>query len=183
MVRLGFLRDAVQCPPVYPRVYLKPGRATDTDVYSTVYSEPNQDGVQVYELELIVPVGVDNLAQWVKPMASIISGIGWQGWCIDAHSVSQVLNLYLAEALKQWGAIFWDIYREESVVLLQVGLQRDAAALSVAAWEEQFSHVRFDPVFDLDAMEEELLARRKTRAQKIKSLLWPRFLASRPRAT
>ncbi|THB71760.1 MAG: hypothetical protein D6E12_00695 [Desulfovibrio sp.] len=138
------------CPYTYPRVAIRQGNGGVTPV---ITSWPDEKGVQVFELGLEVSPGVEHLPEWIEPLGKIIRDLGWTQWCLNSDSVSKVLNRYITEALTAFGDAFFEHYTDDSVVLVQVGLQREAVAHSVFAWEERFKHVRFDNQYDFDTME------------------------------
>lgn len=150
MVKLGFIKDVSASPYTYPRVIIRPG---NNQISPTVSSWPDESGVQVFELTLEVPPGVEHLPAWADAMARILKDMGWKQWALHTNSVSRVLNRYITEALDLWGLEFWPRYDQDGVVLVQVGLQRDAVAQSVATWESQCRNVRQAKEYDFDAME------------------------------
>ncbi len=179
MVKLGFIRENTQCPPDFPRVYIRPAeRLMDEGVETTVYSWPGPDGVQLFELAVDVPPGAENVRRWVPGMAEIITNMGWNQWWIDSFSLSMVMDRYITEALRIWGLCFWECYKSDAIVLVQVGLQREAVQLSISAWREKFAEVRFSAAHDYDAMEREQEKMVRERGSKIKSFLKPKFLST-----
>ncbi len=186
MVKLGFIREGSQSPPDFPRVYVRPveksDAATDGAVTTTVYSWPGPDGVQLFELALDVPPGAEHVREWAPHMAQVLIDMGWNTWWIDSFSLSMTMDRYITEALRIWGLAFWEYYKADAIVLVQVGLQREAVNLSISAWREKYAEVRFSNSHDFDAMEREQEQMAKQRGSKFKSLLKPKFLSTR-RAT
>ena len=184
MVKLGFIKDASQGSHEFPRVIVRPGKQSDPSVIeTTVNSWPDNEGNQVFELALNVAQGVEHLDVWVPRMAGIIKDMGWSNWWLDTNTVSMVLNRYLTEALRLWGLCFFKHYEVEGVILLQVGLQREAVAQSVMAWEEAFPNVAFDAEYDLDARDRESSPQNAKRSRSIKSSLFPKLLGSKQKAS
>ena len=175
MVQLGLVKDADQVPEGFTRVFVRAGSSTTLE--PTVYSRPDRQGVQQFELALDVIPGVDNIPTWAPFLASVIENMGWERWWIDSFSLSEVLDRYITEALRLWGLEFWKYYSSDGVVLVQTGLQREAVSLSINAWEDRFSHVRLSKLYDYDAMEREQQAQVQQRKNKFKQLLTPKFLA------
>jgi len=182
MVRLGFVKDAEQCPPDFARVFVRPAVSRGAQVESTIYSQPNESGEQLFELALDVPRGVERLNRWAPAMADVLDKMGWRQWWLDSFSISMAADRYVTEALNKWGAHFWSHYRQDAVVLVQVGLQRDAIAHSVDQWLKRNDHLRLDPEYDFDEKERERDLQNRERTRKFKSLLWPKFLGARRRA-
>ncbi len=156
MVRLGFIKDGLMAPPEYRRVYVKavPGLTTFT---TTAYSNPNANGTQSFELSCEAPPEIQHVDEWAPIMAKTLADLGWEHWWLDTHSVGRAFNRYIAEAMKRWGLAFWPHYQRESVVLIQVGIERQEISKGMAFWEHQFSHVRVDQEFDFDKNEQVLL--------------------------
>lgn len=182
MVKLGFIKDAEQSPPDFHRVYVRPAEGptpTDGSVVTTVRSWPVRGGGQLFELAVDVPPGAETVKQWAPPMAHVISQMGWTRWWIDSFSLSMVLDRYITEALRLWGIAFWGNYSLESVVLVQVGLQREAVSQSIAAWHDKHPKVRFSNAYDFEAMEREQALQARSRADKFKSFLKPKFISAR----
>lgn len=182
MVKLGFIKDETQRPPGYLRVCLKPcGPDAAQDVSTSVASWPGEEGEQVFELTLEVKKGMEHMVSWVETMARIIQDMGWKNWTLDTNSISMILDRYITEALKTWGLEFFKHYQTRGVILLKVGLQREAVAHSVLAWEEAFKSVRFSNDHDFETMEREMETTRK-KPGLFKSLLRPKSFASKQRA-
>ncbi len=179
MVQLGLVKDVDQVPDGFSRVFVRAGSGDKLE--PTVYSRPDRQGVQQFELALDVLPGVENIATWAPCLASVIQNMGWERWWIDSFSLSEVLDRYITEALRMWGLEFWKYYSKEGVVLVQTGLQREAVSLSLFAWEERFSHVRVSKLYDFDAMEREQQAQIQQRKNKFKQLLTPKFLVQKQR--
>lgn len=180
MVRLGFVKDADQCPADYHKVFFRPTETAPSGRFdTTIYSRPDDAGRQRFELAVDVPRGAEKLDLWVGQMSSMLQGMGWTQWWLDSFSLSMVLDRYITEALKLWGRMFWASYRFDAVVLIQVGLQREAVNMSVAYWKEKFKHVVYEPEFDFEKNERELAAQTKQRSKKLKSFFTPGFLASK----
>lgn len=182
MVKLGFIKDAEQSPPDFHRVFVRPAEGPlpkDGSVVTTVHSWPVKGGGQLFELAVDVPRGAENIKQWAPPMAKVISNMGWTQWWIDSFSLSMVIDRYITEALRLWGLAFWGSYSLESIVLVQVGLQREAVSQSIAAWHEKYSQVHFTSAHDYDAIEREQAQQVKSRTEKFKSFLKPKFISAR----
>lgn len=179
MVQLGLVKDVDQVPEGFSRVFVRAGSSDMLE--PTVYSRPDRQGGQQFELALDVVPGVDNIASWAPVLASVIQNMGWERWWIDSFSLSEVLDRYITEALRLWGLEFWKYYSKDGVVLVQTGLQREAVCLSIFSWEERFSNVRISKLHDYDAMEREQQAQVQQRKSKFKQLLTPKFLVSKQR--
>jgi len=180
MVRLGYIKDAEQCPAGIHKVFFRPTDAPLSGrVATTVYSRPDSQGVQRFELAVDVPREAEKLDQWVSSLAEIIQSMGWTQWQLDSFSLSMVLDRYITEALKLWGKKFWASYAAESAVLIQVGLQREAVLMSVSAWQDKFKHLRYDEELDLDKLAREEAQQSLERSKKIKSFFTPKFLAAK----
>jgi hypothetical protein len=151
-------------------------------VEPTLYSRPNDEGEQIFELAIDVPRGLEHLDEWVPPMAEILINARWQRWWLDSFSISTVLDRSLTRALKEWGERFWPRFQLDALVLIQVGLQREAVNQSVADWQKQFDHLRYDHEHDFDQMEMQRQQQSRARSKKIKSILWPKFLGAKHRA-
>ena len=54
---------------------------------------------------------------------------------------------------------------------------------SVVAWEETYPNVSFDPEYDLDARERETQAEPTEPPSRLKSILFPKILGSKQRAS
>jgi hypothetical protein len=178
MVRLGYIKDAEQCPPDFHKVFFRPSEIfTSGRLETTVYSKPDRAGLQRFELAVDAPRDAERLDQWVVALAEVLQGMGWVQWQLDSFSLSMVLDRYITEALKMWGAKFWAVYRAESTVLIQVGLQREAVGMAVNAWREKFKHVQYDVESDFDKLAREEVVQSQERSKKIKSFFTPKFLA------
>ena len=177
MVKLGFIKDVSSCSVEYPRVAFMPAKGAMT---TTVSSWPDENGLQVFELTLEVPPGVEHLAQWAGAMARILTDMGWKQWALNTDSLSKVLNRYITEALNLWGQEFWPHFDQDGVILIQVGLQREAVAQSVAFWEERNRNVRLAKEYDFDAMEN--MPEQQPRKRSMLSFLRPRPQDSKHRA-
>lgn len=157
MVKLGFIKDADQSPPEHARVYIAPapdGASPATEVRSW----PNRDGEQLFEIAFIVPRGEKHLHAWVGFMAETLDRMGWDRWWIDTLSISQVLNRYIVDAVRQWGEAFWPLYQRDAVALIQVGLQREDFQNCAENWARQFPHVSVDNEYDFERITLELEA-------------------------
>ncbi len=179
MVQLGLVKDADQVPDGFSRVFVRAGNIDKLE--PAVYSRPNRQGEQQFELALDVLPGVENIDSWAPFLATVIQDMGWERWWIDSFSLSEVLDRYITEALRLWGLEFWKYYSKEGVVLVQTGLQREAVSLSISAWEDRHSHVRVSKLYDYDAMEREQQAQIQERKNKFKQLLTPKFLVQKQR--
>ncbi len=181
MVKLGFIKDAGQAPPGFHRVFLRPwsSREPYMELKTEVRSWPNKSGAQFFELAVDVPVGAEHVPGWAGPLAGVICNMGWSQWWIDSFSLSMVLDRYITEALKIWGLEFWKNYTLDGVVLVQVGLQREAVFNSVKIWSEHYKDVRFSNVHDYDAIEREYAQQHKTRTQRLKELVKQKFLSAK----
>lgn len=180
MVRLGFIKDAEQCPADFHKVFFRPTKTLSSGrLETTVYSKPDDAGQQLFELAVDVPRGAEKLDQWVVAMAKILQDMGWTQWQLDSFSLSMVLDRYITEALKLWGQKFWPTYKKESTVLIQVGLQREAVSMGVAAWREKFKHLSYAEECDFDKIAREETAQNQQRSKKIRSFFTPKFLASK----
>jgi len=181
MVKLGFIKDASQAPAGFHRVYVQPlqhgGGAGP--LATSVRSWPLRDGSQLFELAVDVPPGPERVDQWAPEMAKVIGDMGWNHWWIDSFSLSMVLDRYITEALRIWGLEFWGHYPLDGIVLVQVGLQREAVSQSLAAWSERFPEVRFSSAHDYEAIEREQEQQVKSRGERFKAMLTPKFLSSK----
>lgn len=156
MAKIGFIKDGLMAPPEYRRVYVKavPGLRQFTTI---AYSSPTPRGGQTFELACEVPPEIECIEEWAPQMAATLEKMGWTHWWLDSHSIGRALNRYIVEAMKRWGLAFWPGYHRESVVLVQVGIERQEIAKGVAFWEHQFQHVRTATEYDFDKREQELL--------------------------
>ena len=185
MVKLGFVKDAEQCPPDFHRVFVRsallggPATTPAGEVITTVRSWPDREGEQRFELAVDVPPGVEAVAHWAPSLARILTAMGWTQWWLDSFSLSQVLDRYITEALRLWGVAFWQDYKLDGIVLIQVGLQREAVSQSVKAWHQKYPEVRFSSAHDYEAMEREQAQQVKTRSEKFKALLKPKFFSTK----
>jgi len=182
MVNLGCIKDVEQSPADYHRVFVRSAALSGRGLDTTVYSRPDRHKVQRYELAVDVASGDRSLDIWVPALAGILQNMGWTRWWLDSFSISMVLDRYITEALKQWGYLFWQHYTLESVVLVQVGLQRESVLTAISAWEGRFKSVRFAEEYDYEAMAREQANQNRERVNKFKSLLTPKFLSSKHRA-
>lgn len=181
MVKLGFIKDGTQAPPGFHRVFVQisEGPGNSQGLQTTVHSWPLKDGTQLFELAVHVPQGAEHVEEWAGPMARVLCDMGWEHWWIDSFSLSMVLDRYITEALRLWGLAFWKDYTQDGVVLVQVGLQREAVGQSLASWAERFPEVRFSSAHDYEAIEREQVQQVKSRGEKLKSMLKPKFSISK----
>ena len=146
MVNLGFIKNARQCPPGSPRVFVRHGPSGPAP---TIRAWRERRGHSV-ELRWDVPDGRD-LVRWPRDMAFAMADLRWHGWWLDAQSVAAVTGLPLSEGLTAWGMEFWGHYRKSGRVFIQIGEDgRAAVEKSVEAWVDAFPHVSFDARLDID---------------------------------
>ncbi|GAB7078530.1 hypothetical protein [Megalodesulfovibrio paquesii] len=169
MAKIGFIKDGLTAPPEFRRVYVKavPGLKQFS---TTAYSSPTASGGQSFELACEIPPEVDRIEEWAPHMALTLERMGWMHWWLDSHSIGRALNRYIVEAMKRWGLTFWPRYHLESIILVQVGIERQEISKAVAFWEHQFPHVRIAPEFDFDKRELELAAAPKKSSGLLSSL-------------
>ncbi|MFW5735025.1 MAG: hypothetical protein ACOCWR_08205 [Oceanidesulfovibrio sp.] len=183
MVKLGFIKDADQCPPEFARVYVSPaqeGACPTTEVRSW----PNSEGEQLFEIAFIVPRGENHLQSWVGYMAETLERMGWDRWWIDTLSLSQVLNRYIVDAVWQWGEAFWPLFKKDGVALIQVGMQPGEFHECAKKWANMFAHVSVDDEYDFERITLELEAKAaEERANKRLSVWLPRLFGARNRTS
>lgn len=182
MVKLGFVKEAEQCPIEYPRVFVRPAEGIAPVGFSTtVQSWPVRNQGQRFELAVDIPPGVDRLNAWIPPLATTLTNMGWSTWWIDAFALSMVMDRYITEALRLWGLPFFQHYNADAVVLVQVGLQRDAVMQAVGLWQEKHKHLEISDEHDFDKLDKEQAAQGKQRSGSFMSMLRPKFLSGKER--
>jgi hypothetical protein len=172
MIRVGFVKDASQCPPNHHRVAMGPGR--EGGLQFTVNSWPDGDGSQQYELLVDAPTGAPD--RWIRDMARCIKDLGWRAWWLESGTLARVLARPLTDALTDWGLAFWPHCHQETVALLALDGQRSDVYQAVRAWERNLPFVRFANTLDFDTRaKEQAAARPAGRRERLRGLFRPRF--------
>ncbi len=176
MVRIGFIRDARQCPKDFHKVSLRNAIGGAKGPEATVTSWPDDRDRQHYELMVEAPGGMHALDSWPGSMADILNRMGWTRWWLETDSLARLLGCPVSKALALWGERFWPQYVMECVILLEVGLDRSAIYQSAVNWETTLDGLRIDPEYDFEDHER---ADRKNKMRKRERIaqLWRKVKA------
>ncbi|GAB6057069.1 hypothetical protein [Desulfonatronum parangueonense] len=151
MVNLGFINSSEQCPPDVRHVRILAGRERFSAAgQAEVRILTDSQGRTSWALDwhVAVPEDVD---AWSRLMAIQMNNLVWPTWWLDVGSLQRTMNLAADLALAQWGKPFWETYRENALVFLDVGGRRRMVYQVVRQWEASMPHVRFSTQHDLDA--------------------------------
>ncbi len=174
MVRLGYTKDAKQCPSDFHAVRFEEGAVPDGSLLATsVCSWPERRKGQRFELVATLPPGGKRPGAWAGELGRVLAAMGWERWRLDTFSLVTDPNRYLTDVLKEFGFAFFEQYDIDATMVLEVGDQRDAVLQAAGLWENRFDHLRYDRDHDYDLRVLERKAQRRERIQRIVDMFTP----------